>query len=329
MFKEPLVFTSKEEAVRKLYDCFVSYRPFFADPYKTKLVYAGNMGPNIGWSEKEAKQIQRSGQFEILGDYTSVKGFKMTGNHGIGDGIAYLGLLPRVDSLGLPEPIHSLHETSIKSRQLTFSQEIQCLVYYIAAMINIIIEKKETYVGSNKKVEMSRETLHKIDGKSFTTSLINRTYPILKSTLDKDTIIYCIPAAIESPRERGLKIPHNSFVPVILPWSTKGGHVQEMCLHSKAVKFMGWLICQLIVYTDSKWLRDLFMDRVDIVLSSLMASDRPLRNVDSFHVLSPVSNTIPFTVNAITIGTETFLTAASSHEKLDAKRLLEEIASKY
>ena len=70
------------------------------------------------------------------------------------------------------------------------------------------------------------------------------------------------------------------------------------------------------------------MDKVDIVMSSLMASDRPLSNIDSFHILSPTSNTIPFAVTAITIGSETFLTSASSHSKLSAKELMRELLSK-
>ena len=175
---------------------------------------------------------------------------------------------------------------------------------------------------------MSRSSIQKVEGKSFTNSLIEKTYPVLRSTLNKDIIVYCIPAAIEGPKERGLKVPRNSFVPIILPWSSKGGRMQELCLNSKGVKFLGWLICQLITMTDSKWLRDLFMDKVDIVLSSLMASDRPLSNIDSFHVLSPVSSSIPFTVTAITIGTETCLTTASSHPKLNAKELMREVSSK-
>jgi hypothetical protein len=77
-----------------------------------------------------------------------------------------------------------------------------------------------------------------------------------------------------------------------------------------------------------KWLRELFMDKIDVVVSSLMASDRPLSNIDSFHILSPVSTRIPFTINAMTIGTETFLTTASSHDKLSAKGLMKELLSK-
>jgi hypothetical protein len=328
MFKEPLVFTSKEEAVRRMHDCIGAYRPFFADPYGNKLTYSGALGPNIGWTSEEATSVKRSGQIELLGDYTSVKGFKMIGHHGIGDGIAFLGLLPRVDSMQFSEPLHTLPQTSVKSRTLNFSEEMQCLVYYLAALITVLVEKKEDRSNTAKSKEMSRKTIQKIEGKSFTSTLIEKTYPVLRSALNKDTILYCIPAAIAGPKERGLKLPQNSFVPVLIPWTARGGKMQEMCLNSKSVKFMGWFICQIITYTESKWFRDLFMDKVDIVLSSLMVSDRPLKNVDSFHILSPVSNNIPFTVNAMTIGTETFLTVASSHEKLDAQGLLRELVSK-
>ena len=328
MFKKPLVFKTKEEAVRKMYDCLGAYKPFFADPYSKNMVYNGSLGPNIGWSSEEACNKKRSGQIELLGDYTSLTGFKVIGHHGIGDGISFIGLLPRVNSLDSTEPEHTLVQSSVKSRSLSMTQEIQCIAYYLAALVLVLVEKKPVTVFGEKVSEMSRTTIHKLEGKSFTNSLIEKTYPILRSTLNKDTIVYCIPAAIEGPRERGLKFPRNSFVPIILPWSSKGGRMQELCLNSKGVKFLGWLICQLITMTDNKWLRDLFMDKVDIVLSSLMASDRPLSNVDSFHILSPVSISIPFTITGITIGTETFLTAASSHPKLNAKELIRELSSK-
>jgi thioester reductase-like protein len=328
MFKEPLVFGSKEEAVRRIYDCLGAYRPFFADPYPKNLIYNGSLGPNIGWSSDEASNKKRSGQIELLGDYKSVKGFKMTGHHGIGDGISFIGLLPRINSLHLTEPEHVLAQSSIKSRSLNMTEEIQCMAYYLGALVLVLLEKKSSTVFNEKAVEMSRATIHKSEGKSFTSSLIEKTYPILRSALDKDTIVYCIPATIEGPKERGLDVPRNSFVPIILPWSAKGGRMQEICLNSKGVKFLGWLICQCITMTDSKWLLNLFMDKVDIVLSSLMASDRPLSNIDSFHVLSPVSNSIPFTINALTIGTETFITCASSHSKLTAKELMRELTSK-
>jgi hypothetical protein len=123
-------------------------------------------------------------------------------------------------------------------------------------------------------------------------------------------------------------MPRNSFIPILLPWSAKGGRIQEMCLNSKAIKCMSWLICNLIAYTDSNWLRDIFMNKIDIIISSLVISDRPLTNIDSLHILSPASTNIPFTVNAMTIGTETFFTTASLHEKLSAKELMQELISK-
>jgi nucleoside-diphosphate-sugar epimerase len=326
MFKEQITFDTKEEAVRRIYDCLGGYRPFFADPYPNKLLYNGSVGPSIDWTSN--KNIKHSCHVELLGDYKSLKGFKMTGHHGIGDGISFIGLLPRVNSLNLSEPEHVLVQSSVKSRSLTFTQEIQCMVYYLAALIRILVEKKVPFKNGKKTSEMSRGTIHKIEGKSFTTCLIDKIYPILSSALNKNTVVYCIPAAISGPRERGLKVPQNSFVPIILPWSADGGKTQEMCLNSKGVKFLSWFICQFITLTDSKWLRDLFMDKVDVVVSSLMASDRPLSNIETFHAISPVSNSIPFTITAITIGTETCFTSASLHEKVNANDLMRELVSK-
>lgn len=328
MFKEPLVFKTKEEAVRRIYDCLAAYRPFFADPYPNKLVYNGSLGPNIGWTSEEASNKKRSGQIELLGDYSSVKGFKMSGHHGIGDGIAFLGLLPRVDSMGSSEPEHSLVQSSVKGRTLSMTEEIQCMAYYLAALVLILVEKEVPHTSIQRNSEMSRGSVNKIDGKSFTCSLIEKSFPILRTALKKDTVVYCIPAAIAGPKERGLKMPENSFVPMLLPWSATGGRIQEICLNSKGVKFLIWLISQFISITDSKWILKLFMKKVDVVFSSLMVSDRPLKNIDTFHVISPVSDIIPFTINAMTIGTDTCFTCTSSHERLSAKELMKELISK-
>jgi hypothetical protein len=252
----------------------------------------------------------------------------MIGHHGIGDGISFIGLLPRVNSINLTEPEHVLVQSSVKPRALSFTEEIQCMAYYLGALITVLLEKKVPFKNGEKNIEMSRGNVHKIEGKSFTSSLIYKSYPILRSALNKDKVIYCIPAAISGPRERGLKVPQNSFVPIILPWSVNGGKIQEMCLNSKGVKFLSWFLCQFIALTDSKWLRDLFMDKIDVVLSSLMASDRPLSNIESFHAISPVSSNIPFTITAITTGTETFFSCVSIHEKLKANEIVTELVSK-
>ena len=252
----------------------------------------------------------------------------MTGHHGIGDGIAFMSLLPRVDSLDMEEPEQTLVQSSVRSRSLTMTEEIYCIAYYLASLVLVLAEKEIPYTRVQKNSEMSRGQFNKIDGKSFTCSLIEKSFTIIRTALKKDTVVYCIPATVAGPRDRGLKMPDNSFVPILLPWSSRGGRMQEICLNSRGVKFMCWLLCQFITYTDSKWLLNLFMNKVDVVLSSLMASDRPLKNIESFHFLSPTKETIPFTINAMTIGTETFFTCASSNNKLTSKDLMRELISK-
>ena len=329
-FKKPLVFASKEEAIRRFYDCFAAYRPFFADPDSNKLSYSGRRGPTIRWStgKDASKDTQQGGHIELLGDPTSVTGFKMTGHHGIGDGVAFLGLLPRVDSLHLPEPEQTLVTPSAKSRHLTFAQEIRCLFYYLIGLVIILFEKKLPHPRAEKTTKMARDALHRTEGKTFTTSLLEKTYPVLRSALQKDSIVYCIPAVTASPAQRGLQFPQNSFVPILLRWSGEESKLREMCLQSKAVKFATWCLCQIITYTGSSWLRDLLMDKVDAVVSSILVSETSLKNVDSFHVLSPVSNNIPFTVNAMTMGAETNLTVASSHKDLSAEDFMKRLMTK-
>lgn len=329
MFKVPLVFKSKKEAERRFFDCLGAYRPFFTNPKPTKLLYDGTLGPNIQWSATSEDQKTEC-DIELLGDYTSVKGYKCVGNHALGDGIAFLGLVPRVDSMNQEIPGNAMVQSNVKPRGLSFTQEIQCLVYYIAGFIHIMCNKKDPIneTPGSRTIEMSRCSFHKTEGKTFTASLINKSFNVLSSSLERDKLLYCIPAAISGIKERGLSLPENSFVPLMIPWSAKGGSIQEMCLNSKSVKLFAWLMCNLIALSESKWIIDLLTDKVDVIFSSLMGSDRPLKNIDSFHFLGPINTTVPFTIDAMTIGTETFITVASSHEKINAKDISKQLISK-
>ena len=328
LFKKPLVFASKEEAIRRVFDCFGAYRPFFADPDSNKLQYSGTRAPIIRWSTDVEKETQGGGQMELLGDHTNVTGLAVSGHHGIGDGIAFLGIFPRIDSLHLPEPEHTFAPSSAKSRNLTFVQEIQCLLYYLVGLLIILFEKKLPHPQAAKTTKMARDTLYKAEGKTFTTSLIEKTYPILRSVLQRDSIVYCIPAVTATPAQRGLKLPQNSFVPLVLRWSGEESKLRDMCLHSKAVKFIVWCLCQIVTYTGFDWIRDAFMDKVDVVLSTILVSATPLKNVDSFHIISPASDNIPFTLNAMTIGTESSLSVTSLHKELSADDFMKELLAK-
>ena len=329
IFKAPLVFKSKEEAERRFFDSLGSYRPFFMNPTSNKLLYDGTLGPNIHWSaDPQVKKAECD--IEILGDYTSVKGYKCIGHHGLGDGISFLGLVPRVDSMNQEIPMNAMVQSNVKPRGLSFTQEIQCLTYYIAAFISTMFRNTEPISETpvTRTVEMSRFSFHKTEGKTFTASLINKSFNVLSSTVERDTLLYCIPAAISGIKERGLNLPENSFVPLLIPWSAKGGSIQEMCLNSKSVKLFAWLMCNLMALSDSKWLIDLLQDKVDVIFSSLMGSDRPLKNIDSFHFLAPINTIVPFTIDAMTLGSETFLSIASSHEKISAKDISRALISK-
>jgi hypothetical protein len=59
-----------------------------------------------------------------------------------------------------------------------------------------------------------------------------------------------------------------------------------------------------------------------------MGSDRPLKNIDSFHFLGPTNTTVPFTIDAMSIGNETFLSVASYNKRLSAKDISRALISK-
>ena len=172
---------------------------------------------------------------------------------------------------------------------------------------------------------MTTTKIHKEPGKSFTLSLLKQTYPALRTALGRDTVVYCIPAAIEGPAQRGLSMPRNSFVPIILPWSPEGGVIQEQLINSKAVKALSSLLVYFVSLTDFISLRDHILDRIDVVFSSLLASELPLNTLKATHFLSPTPKVIPFTICAATTGSETHITTASLIDAFPANKLMENI----
>jgi hypothetical protein len=328
-FREPLRFDSKEAAEQRFVECFGSYRPFFSDPDTKAFYHDPKLGVSIGWTYEEAIRYKKPIQIELLGSHEAVTGLKFIIHHATGDGLSFVRyVLPRLDSISNERPRQTNSASSIKPRSLTFIQELWCFIYYFALLVKLVFSpplKKPDLNNEKKTVEMATAKIHKEPGKSFTSSLLKQTYPALRAALGRDTVVYCIPAAIEGPAQRGLSMPRNSFVPVILPWSPDGGDIQEQLLNSKAVKAISSLLVNFVSFTDMTWLRDHFLDRIDVVFSSLLASDTPLSSLKTTHFLSPTPSMIPFTICAGTVGPETHLTVASSIEGIPASKLMSQI----
>jgi len=327
-FREPIRFESKKAAERRFFECFGSYRPFFSDPDTKAYYHDPKLGVSIGWTYEEAIRYKKPIQIELLGSYEGVTGMKFIIHHATGDGISFIKyILPRLDSITSSRPSQTKHSPAIKPRSLSFIEEFWCFIYYFALLVKLIFSppQKKPDLSESKTVEMATTKIHKQEGKSFTASLIKQTYPALRAALGRDTVVYCIPAAIESPDQRGLSIPRNSFVPIILPWSPDGGLIQEQLLNSKAVKALSSLLVNFVSLTEFTSLRDHFLDRIDVVFSSLLASDTPLSLIKTTHFLSPTPSMIPFTICAGTIGTETHITVASSIEGVPASKLMNQI----
>ena len=328
-FREPLRFESKEAAEQRFFDCFSSYRPCFSDPDTKAYYHDPKQGVSIGWTYEEAIRYKKPIQIELLGSYEGITGMKFIIHHSTGDGLSYMRyLLARLDSITSDTPKQTKPVSSIKPRSLSFIQELWCFIYYFALLVKLVFSpplKKPDLNKEKKTIEMATTKIHKQEGKSFTTSLLKQTYPALRAALGRDTVVYCIPAAIEGLAQRGLSMPRNSFVPIILPWSPDGGDMQEQLLNSKAVKAISSLLVNFVSFTDMTFIRDHFLDRIDVVFSSLLASDTPLNLIKTTHFLSPTPSVIPFTICAGTVGPETHLTVASSIEGVPASKLMNQI----
>jgi thioester reductase-like protein len=329
IFKKPIVFTSKKEAQERVFHGFSGFRPFFTEPTGKLVKYSRVYEPQIYWeSDSTTKNLDPTTcKIHLLGDYSSLTGLKFVFDHSVGDGIALLSVLPRLISIGSEKPQQCLETSTMKPRTITSSQEFICFVYYLASMIKCILKPstKTSLVLGDTTVKMDTHIFHKEPDTSFTVSLLRKTYPVFRSALEKDTVLYCIPASIKSPRDRGLSMPSNAFVPILLPVSSKPSLIQEMCLHSIAVKTIAWIICQSIALGEFEMLRDLFTSRIDVVFSSLLGSDSPLDNVDSLNVYTPTPRSIPISMCSVSIGSETHVTVTSSIVGYSAEKITREI----
>ena len=336
-FRQPIEFSNKEEAIQRFYDCFGAYRPFFSaveDPSVLKYVDSSRI--SIRWAQEDSPgQLgcthwnKSTLYLELLGTYDAVKGFRMMGHHGMGDGVALLTLLPRINSLYKEIPVNQFPEPTSKSTSLSWAQEFGCFMYYLAMFILLFFrpcdESRRTVSNTvQRSIVTDTIKLQKDPGKTFTVSLINKTYPIFRSALQRETLIYCIPAIVQNPKERGLNLPQNVFVPILLPWTSEDTWIQELCMKSKSVKLLSWIFVQLITITDFYWIRDRFNQRIDVIFSSLLASEQPLDFVESFHYFAPTPDEVPFTVSALTLGTNTDLSIGSSMPEYSAKTLLDQ-----
>jgi hypothetical protein len=206
-------------------------------------------------------------------------------------------------------------------------------MYYIAAFIILFFRPADREVGDKKQRVVSRtiattsKHIEKHAGKTFTMSLLEKTYPVFRAACNKETIIYCIPAVVQNPKERGLNLPQNVFVPLILPFTSNSDEnaIAALCMKSKAVKMLNWLFVYGITATDLYGIRDRFHERIDVVFSSLLASETNLESVESFHYFAPTPDEVPFTVSAMTIGRETHLSVGSSMKEYSASSLLDQI----
>ena len=327
-YREPIVFQSKKEAEQRIFDCYSSYRPFFTDPDTVSSTYNPAQGVAVGWTYDEIKDSKKPIKIEILGTHDAVTGIKFIIHHATGDGISFVNfILSRLDSLSSPAPKQINETSAIKSRSLSLTEELWCFIYYFALVVKLIFSPPlpKQPMSQDRSVEMTTAKIHKEPGKSFTVSLLKQTYPALRTALGRDTVVYCIPAAIEGPAQRGLSMPRNSFVPIILPWSAEGPIIQEQLINSKAVKALSSLLVYFVSLTDFTSLRDHILDRIDVVFSSLLASELPLNTLKTTHFLSPTPKVIPFTICAATTGSETHITTASLIDAFPANKLMENI----
>lgn len=334
-FDKPVSFPNRESAEDAIFNIFAAYRPAFqVQPLTTTTYYNAAGRPQITWRDTSGislilrDSLQAPICVEILGNYSAIEGLQAYAHHGIGDGIAFLTLIPRLSSLGQEVPKQTLPPPSAKSRPLVWSSEFQCFVLYLAFMIKLAFSPAPPRVfRTEETLATDSHHIKKSKGETFTCSILNKLYPGIQSALDKESIVYCIPALTESPTERGFNLPKNAFVPVLIPWGSKSNALSQLFLHSKAVRWISWIITQCIAWTEFTWLRDHYMNRVDCIVSSLFLSDQPVPGLATFHYHAPTPKPIPFTVTCMTIGQQTHLTVASRDAATPAVKLIKHLES--
>lgn len=343
-FREPIEFESREDAISRIYNCCASYRPLFCaveDPAVLK--YQGNTRFAVRWADEDTNKnpvrlgckswTAASSYIELEGSGTKVSGFRLKGHHGNGDGAALIGFLPRINSLHRKTPLHTISHPSIRPSSLTWKQEFVCFIYYLATLILLMLQPTSIDLTDKKQHTVTRTIatasrhIEKNPGKTFTASLIEKSYTVFSSACQKETLIYCIPAIVQNPKDRGLNLPQNSFIPLFLPFTSNSDKntLSFLCMKSKAVKMLSWAFMYAITEANLYWICEYGQKRIDVVFSSLLASDQNLDLIESCHYFAPTPDEVPFTVSAMTIGHQTHLSIGSSMKEHSADSLLKSL----
>jgi nucleoside-diphosphate-sugar epimerase len=329
----PLSFASKEEAESRLFDMISAYRPAFQKiPLESTQRYNAAYAPRISWATDVSGGLEvRTSlsvplEVEILGSHSEIQALRIYAHHGIGDGLAFLPLVARISSLDKPSPLQCLPPPAAKPRPLAWSTEFQCFVLYLAFFVKLCFSSVSKHQGAAESVHTQSLHLQKCKGETFTCSILDKLYPGIRQALGKDQIVYCVPAMSESQAQRGFKMPQNAFVPVLLPWGSESNALSQLFLHSKAVRFISWLLSYTIGLTEFVWLRDFLMDRIDCVVSSVYGSDQAIPAFESVYFHAPTPAQIPFTASFMTLGQQTHVTVAS-RTNLPAVKLMKHLQS--
>jgi hypothetical protein len=329
-FKQP-VHVPEE----RFFSIYAAYRPMFTNPGESKMTYMASAKPTVEWVDTSAAAVRfgtpapEAGGVRVglVGDASGgITQMTLNFHHGIGDGAALLTIAPRGLDPGKDIPQQTLPAPTAKSKPLTWSQEGLCFLYTLAFLVKLLF-KDATAATSVGEQTFATETtrIQKRGGSTFTTSLLEQAFPALRSATHKETITYCIPAMTEGPAQRGLDLPRNAFVPILIPWGAGENTIAKLCLRSKAVKMLFWILAEVITTLDATGFRDYIMARVDCVVSSVLASDVAIPSLESAYFHAPTPAPIPFTLSALTVGSETHLTVASQREGVSAGKLMKEI----
>lgn len=335
-YRNHVAFNTSEEAEERVANVFNAYRLGFVNPEESSryLIQPGSTGSKVSWEKDGSGTFKPSPhptqpiELHIVGDISGgVVGINGTFHHGLGDGVSYMTISPRAFHLDKATPTQTMEPTTARSKPLSWTQEFFCLVMYLAFIVRFLL--KDVGTPSEKRVERSfaKTTTHfkKRPGSTFTSSILEQAYPAIRSTLHKEEIVYAVPALVESPADRGLSLPKNGFVTVLIPWTAGSAETSKLFLRSKVVRTLCWCLCTSLGATGLTSIRDYFMNRVDCVVSSILGSDTAIPTIESFHFHAPTPAEIPFTLSLMTLGADTHLTVASTHGQTTAGKLMSEI----